>query len=69
MAGTAQLTPPPADIDQRALDIALVSPTSLCRVSRHSTGEPYFGRTGSCRFDDAQPNPTSASVLEPVISD
>lgn len=54
--GTAQLTPPPADINRRALDIALVSPTSLCRVSRHSTGEPHFGRTGSCRFDDPQPN-------------
>ena len=54
MAGTIRLKPPPADIDSRELDIALVSPTSLLRVSRHDTGEPHFGRTGDCRFDDAQ---------------
>ena len=23
------------------------------RVSRYDTGEPFFGRTGACRFDDA----------------
>jgi len=23
------------------------------RVSRYHTGEPFFGRTGACRFDDA----------------
>ena len=58
MAGTQQLKAPPADINSRDLDIALVSPASLCRVSRHNTGEPHFGRTGDCRFDDAQPNIT-----------
>lgn len=56
MAGTIQLQPPPVDIKSRNLDIVLVSPASLCRVSRHNTGEPHFGRTGDCRFDDAQPN-------------
>ncbi|MET0964219.1 MAG: RES family NAD+ phosphorylase [Noviherbaspirillum sp.] len=58
MAGTLHLEAPPADINSRNLDIALVPPASLCRVSRHSTGEPYFGRTGDCRFDDAQPDVT-----------
>lgn len=58
MAGTLRLKAPPADINSRDLDITLVSPTSLCRVSRYNTGEPYFGRTGDCRFDDAQPDVT-----------
>ena len=54
MAGTAQLKPPPADIKRRALEIDWVHPAALCRVSRYHSGEPHFGRTGSCRFDDAQ---------------
>ena len=54
MAGTSGLKPPPADIDSRTLDIASVPPVSLLRVSRHNSGEPHFGRTGDCRFDDAQ---------------
>lgn len=29
-----------------------VDPSALVRVSRHDTGEPYFGRSGGCRFDD-----------------
>lgn len=56
MAGTLELKAPPADINSRELDLALVAPASLCRVSRYNTGEPYFGRTGDCRFDDAQPD-------------
>lgn len=55
MAGTAQLKAPPADIDRRTLEIAWINSAALCRVSRYQTGEPHFGRTGSCRFDDAQP--------------
>lgn len=58
MAGTIQLKAPPADINSRNLDIQLVSPTSLCRVSRHNTNEPYFPTTGDRRFDDAQPDVT-----------
>lgn len=54
MAGTSRLKLPPADIDSRKLDIASVPPASLLRVSRRDTGEPHFGRTGDCRFDDAQ---------------
>lgn len=56
MAGTVPLQAPPADLDRRTLEIAVVSPTSLCRVSRYHSGEPHFGRSGSCRFDDAQPD-------------
>ena len=56
MAGTLRLSPPPADIHSRKLDIAVVPPTSLLRVSRHDTDEPHFGRTGDCRFDDPQAN-------------
>jgi len=58
MAGTLQLTFPPTDLNSRDLDITWVSPASLYRVSRYNTGEPHFGRTGDCRFDDAQPDVT-----------
>lgn len=54
MAGAVKLKIPPADIGCRALEIARVSPASLYRVSRYHVGEPHFGRTASCRFDDAQ---------------
>jgi hypothetical protein len=53
MPGTLPLRLPPVDIDQRVLDIVPVSPKALIRVSRYNTGEPFFGRTGACRFDDA----------------
>ncbi|QEI07717.1 RES family NAD+ phosphorylase [Pigmentiphaga aceris] len=45
--------PDPAlqDVD---LDIALIDPATLFRVSGHATGEPYFGRSGGNRFDDAE---------------
>jgi hypothetical protein len=56
MPGTIPLQAPPADLHRRDLDIALIPPASLCRVSRHNTGEPHFGRSGDCRFDDAQPD-------------
>ncbi len=52
MPGTLPLRLPPVDLASRAVDIVLVPPTSLIRVSRYTTGEPFFGRTGTCRFDD-----------------
>jgi len=52
MPGTLPLRLPPADIHQRVLDIVSVRPEALIRVSRYNTGEPFFGRTGACRFDD-----------------
>lgn len=56
MAGTLELKGPPADINRRDLEVTRVAPAALCRVSRYDTGEPHFGRTGDCRFDDAQPD-------------
>jgi hypothetical protein len=53
MPGTLPLRLRPVDIDQRALDIVPVSPEALIRVSRYNAGEPFFGRTGAFRFDDA----------------
>jgi hypothetical protein len=53
MLGTLPLRLPPVDIDQRNFDIVSVPPDALIRVSRYNTGEPFFGRTSACRFDDA----------------
>jgi hypothetical protein len=59
MPGTLALQPPPPDFDHHTLDIVSVLPKVLCRVSRRQTGEPYFGKTGSCRFDDNHPDPNA----------
>lgn len=40
-----------------SLTTAEVEPADLYRVSRHDTGEPYFGRANANRFDDANPDP------------
>jgi hypothetical protein len=53
MAGTLPLKRPPPDIANRVQDIVPVSPSALVRVSRHATGEPFFGRSGANRFDDS----------------
>lgn len=53
MTGTSLLQPPPEDLHRQRLDIVMVRPSDLVRVSRHDTGEPYFGRSGGNRFDDA----------------
>ena len=34
-----------------------VDPATLYRVSGHDTGEPYFGRWNTNRFDDPNPDP------------
>jgi hypothetical protein len=52
MAGTVPLKPPPPDLHQHILDIKLVSPARLCRISSHNTNEPHVARSGGCRFDD-----------------
>lgn len=56
MAGTLALTAPPPDFDDHTLHIVSVHPKVLCRVSRRQTGEPYFGKSGACRFDDNNPD-------------
>lgn len=51
--GASQLKPPGPDFSRTHLDIEMVSPSLLYRVSNYDTGEPFFGRSASCRFDDA----------------
>ena len=34
------------------LDTKWVDPSTLLRISRHNTDEPYFGKSGGNRFDD-----------------
>jgi hypothetical protein len=46
------LKPPSRKFSQIPLDIKTVRAKDLYRVSRHSSGEPYFGKTASNRFDD-----------------
>ena len=48
----AALRPPSADFSHLSLDIELIDPALLYRVSRHASGEPYFGRSRGNRFDD-----------------
>jgi RES domain len=43
---------PPRGLASIALRMVQVQPSKLYRVSTHSSGEPYFGRNGSNRFDD-----------------
>lgn len=43
---------PPSDIDTQPLPLLKIPPSKLLRISRHKSGEPYFGRSGSSRFDD-----------------
>ncbi|AXA90827.1 RES family NAD+ phosphorylase [Massilia sp. YMA4] len=39
------------------LETVEVDPADLIRVSGHNTGEPYFGKLNSNRFDDPNPDP------------
>lgn len=47
------LKPPARDLGSRRLPTVDVEPARLWRVSRFASGEPYFGRSGANRFDDA----------------
>lgn len=51
-AGVPPLGLPPADLAARPLPVRRVAAARLVRISRHSSGEPHFGRTGNDRFDD-----------------
>ena len=46
------LVNPPRGLASVALRMVQVLPSKLYRVSAHSSGEPYFGRNGTNRFDD-----------------
>ena len=50
----ARLPPPGANFSRLPLDVQVLSPSVLCRISTHDTGEPYFGRSRGNRFDDPQ---------------
>lgn len=50
----ARLLPPGANFSKLPLDIQLLNPSVLYRVSTHDTGEPYFGRSRGNRFDDPE---------------
>ena len=56
MAGTLALRPPPANFNTLALKIVHVPPKAICRVSRYDSGEPHYGVSGQCRFDDINPD-------------
>lgn len=47
-----RLGPPSENFSTFALHTVQVDPASLHRISRHESGEPYFGRSGANRFDD-----------------
>jgi hypothetical protein len=46
------LSAPPKDFAKAKLITKPVDPALLVRISRHTTNEPYFGRSGGNRFDD-----------------
>ena len=48
----ARLRPPDANFATLPLDVGLLNPSGLYRVSTHYRGEPYFGRSRGNRFDD-----------------
>jgi hypothetical protein len=43
---------PPANLSSIPLTTKTISASSLYRVSRYTSGEPFFGRTALNRFDD-----------------
>jgi hypothetical protein len=49
---TARLSAPRLPPD--GLPVIHLEPRTLIRISRHASGEPYFGRSGGNRFDDPQ---------------
>jgi hypothetical protein len=50
------LQPPAPNFDTLPLRIIAVDPASLCRISWHNTGEPFFARRAANRFDDPEPD-------------
>ena len=49
--------PPPADFATRPLSVRALDPARIVRISRVPAGrEPFFGRTGTNRFDDPEPH-------------
>lgn len=46
------LNAPSADFSTLPLKVRDVSVTTLKRIGRHASGEPYFGKSAAYRFDD-----------------
>lgn len=46
------LKPPPRNLSKIKLETKSVRAEDLYRISRYSTGEPFFGKTACNRFDD-----------------
>ncbi|MCA0242117.1 MAG: RES family NAD+ phosphorylase [Proteobacteria bacterium] len=46
------LPDPPRRLDRFAIRAVQLAPAKLWRISRHPSGEPFFGRSASNRFDD-----------------
>ena len=46
------LRAPPGNFSSQPLTVVEVDPATLLRISKFSSGEPYFGRTAGNRFDD-----------------
>ncbi|WP_254218344.1 RES family NAD+ phosphorylase [Burkholderia multivorans] len=51
-SGYLTLTTPGRHFASATLTTKEISPSTLLRISRYDTGEPYFGRSGGNRFDD-----------------
>ena len=49
---TVPLPPPSNDFADLPLHLKTIAVTSLRRIGRHNSGEPYFGRNRAYRFDD-----------------
>lgn len=46
------LKPPARSLQRLTLSTRSIAASSLYRISRYSTGEPYFGKSAGNRFDD-----------------
>jgi hypothetical protein len=46
------LDPPARNLGAIPLATKVIAASSLYRISRHASGEPFFGRSGGNRFDD-----------------
>lgn len=72
---------PPTPFGPEGLDVIALNAKDLVRVTKYSTGEPYFGHCISNRFDDPSKPPTPlfrtcyaalslrAAVAETVLHD
>lgn len=53
LAARRVLNPPPRDLRRQDLPTRTIRADQLFRISRRTSGEPYFGRRATNRFDDS----------------